>query len=165
MFTTGLMGTPGLWIFNWAFNVGGVGFFCTRRVYWCLWQIRLHSFNVFVMSVCYLLVGSKGMGSKLFSERKVLTFSSYSCSCMMTTVLPLSSCVIIALFFSRLMRMFFMIRSCRLCVLLMLWWMLRICESFLAVMMQYASWILGSSSLIACYVSRMRVVHCVALGR
>ena len=157
------MGIPGLRSFSWAFNVGGVGFFCIRRACWFLWKIKLHCFNVFVMCVWYLLVGSKGVGSKLFSERKVLTFSWYSRSCMMTTVLPLSAYVIIALFLSSLLCMFFTMCSCHLCILLMLWWVLCICESFLAVMMWYASWILGSSSLIACSVSRMRVVHCVSL--
>jgi len=80
------MEMPGLWIFRWAFSVGGVGFICVRRSCWFLWKIKLHCFNVFVMCVWYLLVGSEGVGSKLFSERKFLTFSWYSCSCMMTTV-------------------------------------------------------------------------------
>jgi len=31
--------------------------------------------------------------------------------------------------------------------------------------MRYASWIVGSSSLIVCSVSRMRVFHCVSLDR
>ena len=102
LFTTGLMGMPGLWILSWAFSVGGVGLFCIRRECWFLWKIKLHCFSVFVMCAWYLLVGSEGVGSKLFSERKVLTFSWYSCSYMMTTVLPLSACVIIALFLSSL---------------------------------------------------------------
>jgi len=62
LFTTGLMGMPGLWIFSWAFSVGGFGFFCIRRTYWFLWKIKLHYFNVYVMCVWYLLVGSKGVG-------------------------------------------------------------------------------------------------------
>ena len=120
---------PGLWILSWAFSVGGVGFFCIRRVCWFLWKIKLHCLKVFVMCVLYLLVGSKGVCSK-FSERKVLNFSWYSCSCMMTTVLSLSVCVIIALFLSSLLCMFFGMCSCHLCFLLMLCWVLCICESF-----------------------------------
>ena len=60
--TTGLMGMPGLSIFSWAFSVGEVGFFCIRRACWFLWKIKLHYFNVYVMCVWYLLVGSKGVG-------------------------------------------------------------------------------------------------------
>jgi len=144
LFTTGVMGMPGLWIFSWVYSVGGVGFFCIRCACWFLWKIKLLCFNVFVICVWCLLVGSKGLSSKLFSERKVLTFSWYSSSCMMTRVLPLSACVIIALFFSSLLCMFFAMCSCRLCVLLILCWVLSICESFLTVMKRYAlgSWVL-----------------------
>ena len=78
-------------------------------------------------------------------------------------VFPLSACLIIVLFLSSLLCMFFAMCICRLCVLLMCW-LLRICESFLAVMKRYASWILGSSSLIAFSGSRMSVVRWVVVG-
>ena len=30
LLTTGLIGTPGLWSFSWAFSVGGEGFLCIK---------------------------------------------------------------------------------------------------------------------------------------
>jgi len=67
-----------------------------------------------------VFVGSVGMGSMLFSERKALVFSWYSCSYIMTVVFPLSARVTTTLFLLSLLCMFFAMCNCHLCVLLLL---------------------------------------------
>jgi len=113
LFTTGLIGLFVLWSFSCTFNVGGAGFFCVMCVCCFLRKIRLHCFSFLEMWVWYLFVGSVGMGSMLFSERKALIFLWYSCSYMLTVVFPLSACVIIALFLLSLLCMFFVMCNCR----------------------------------------------------
>jgi len=116
LFITGLIGIFGLWSFSCAFSVGGAGFFCVMSVCCFLRKIRSHRFNFLVMWVWYLFVGSMGMGSMLFSERKALIFLWCSCSYIMTVVFPLSARVTTALFLLSLLCMFFAMCSCRLCL-------------------------------------------------
>ena len=82
---------------------------------------------------------------------------------MITRVLPLSACVIIALFTLILCWMFFVRYMCLLCVVLSLLRECCNCLSFLAASMRYASWLLVSTSLIACSVSTTRLVQLVLL--
>jgi len=120
LFNTGLIEIFGLWSFSCAFNVGGEGFFCVMCVCCFLGKIRSHCFNFLVMWVWYLFVGSVGMGSMLFSERKTLVFLWYSCSYIMTVVFPLSARVTIALFLPSLLCMFLAMCNYHLCVFLLL---------------------------------------------
>ena len=70
---TGLMGLPALWIFNWAFNVGAVGFLWVRYLNCSLLKIRLLCFIACVICFWYLLVGLFGIAWNLLSVRNVCT--------------------------------------------------------------------------------------------
>jgi hypothetical protein len=72
--TTGLMGMPGLWSFNWTIRVGGEGCFCVKCLICFLGIIKLHFLSVFVICAWSLLVGLFGSGWTLFSKRKVCIF-------------------------------------------------------------------------------------------
>ena len=79
-----------------ALSMGGEGFFWVRYFICCLFIIRLHSCIVLCMSFWYLSVGSLGSVRKLLVVRNVSTFLEYSSEFMITMVLPLSACMIIA---------------------------------------------------------------------
>ena len=73
MFTTGLMGIPGLWIFSWAFNVGGVGSFVSGlRIGFCG---RLSSIVSTFFDVCLVFTRwVQGGGFKVVLGKEVSYF-------------------------------------------------------------------------------------------
>ena len=97
LFITGRIGIPVLCNFIWALRTGGECFFCVRNFICGLSMIELHSCIVLFISFWNFLVGSLVRVLKLLVVRNDCTLSAYPLESMITTVLPLSACVSIAL--------------------------------------------------------------------
>jgi hypothetical protein len=96
-FTTGLIGIPGLCNFISPFMEGLDGF---RFMYFHLLSLGISvllCFILFLISVCYVLVGSLVVVMKLLPCRKFCILDSYCCVGRITMEFPLSTVGIMAL--------------------------------------------------------------------
>ena len=100
---------------------------------------------------------------KLLVVRNVCIFLEYSSIFMITVVLPLSACVIIAFSVASFWFSFYITYSCLSCVV---FWLveLMICFSLLVARKRYVFCVFASRSFIARSVSAIRLVRYVAVG-
>jgi len=152
------MGWPGLCSLMWARRSRGWGFFWVRYFFCFLLAIRSLCCRVLVISFWYLSVGSFWTFWKLFSLRKLWTFSC------------IRQCIWWRMFYpyQLWLPLHFSFKVCYLCILgyvcrlaVTLWWLsdALICFSFLVAMIPNGACILLSSIIIACSVFVIRSVQ------
>jgi hypothetical protein len=111
----------------------------------CFCMMRLHCCSVLCISCWYFFVGSLVSGVNLFCSMNVCTFLLYLSVLMTTIDLLLSAWVIIALSFSSLLFICFLIYSCLLCFGFCLLLVLIICFSLFVAIWRYVLCTFGSS--------------------